>query len=259
MAKRPMACRLRMVGKMISISPARWRVERVVGRDPDLGDRLASVVRRDLPRWRGGHEEAGVVAARGTAGGDPVCEVVDVAHAELQALLPAQVEETQGPGVDGGPGGGEARLLVGVTGQEVGAAHAVGQQEPGLLERLAHHGHPVGEAARPDAQERAGFRVAAAHAKRLGFGPAVEEVHRTPGEHVGATDEVRAQIAPDHEHLEGGPPRGGRGVTHHHDGGRRPDGEGRGFGCARWWRSRWRHAGEGTGRSGRRPREGGTP
>ena len=85
-------------------------------------------------------------------------EVVDVAHAELQTLPAAQVEETAGPGVDGSPGGGETCLLFGVTGEEVGAADALGQQEPGLLERLAHHSHPVGQTAGLDAQQRARLR-----------------------------------------------------------------------------------------------------
>ncbi len=65
----------------------------VVGRDPHLGDRLASIVRSDLAGRRGGHEEARVVATGGAAGRDPVREVVDVAHAQAQALVAAEVEE----------------------------------------------------------------------------------------------------------------------------------------------------------------------
>ena len=96
MAKRPMACRLRMVGKMISISPARWRSSASWGEIHTSAIVSPGVVRGDLAGRRGGHEEAGVVAARGAARGDPVREVVDVAHAELQALLAAQVEEAEG-------------------------------------------------------------------------------------------------------------------------------------------------------------------
>ena len=55
-------------------------------------------------------------------------------------------------------------VLLGIAGQEVGAALALGQQEPRLLEGLAHDGHPVGEAARLDAQQRAGLGVAARRA-----------------------------------------------------------------------------------------------
>ncbi len=57
-----------MVGKMISISPARWRARASSGRDPHLGDGLARVVGGDLAGGRGGDEEPGVVAARRARG-----------------------------------------------------------------------------------------------------------------------------------------------------------------------------------------------
>ena len=68
MAKRPMACRLR-IGREDDLDLAGpVACQRVVGRDPHLVDRLACVVRGDLARWRGRDEEAGVVTPRRAAG-----------------------------------------------------------------------------------------------------------------------------------------------------------------------------------------------
>ena len=186
---------------------------------------------------------------------------MDVAHPELEALLPAQVEEAARAGVHRDPGGGEARLLLGVAGQQVGAALAPGQQQAGLLEGLADDGHPVGQAAGSHPEERAGLGVAPADAQRLGLRPAVEQVDGPTGEHVGAAHEVRAQVAPHHQDLERGPARGagasrtsmtvaaGRIST---GGGSEAPGGGGGGGPMEARQ-------QGTGRSGRRPRNGGTP
>ena len=237
--------------------------QRVVRRDPHVGDGLPGVVRGDLAGRRRRHEEAGVVAARRAPRRDPVGEVVDVADREAQALVAAQVEEAARAVVDGDPLGGEARLLLGVPGQEVGAALAPGQEDARLLEGLADDGDPVGEATRLEAQQRAGSGIGPAGAERLGLGAPVERVDGPAGEHVGPAHEVRAQVAPHHQHLEGGPARGRRRVAHEHDRGGRADlhrGRARTRPRGRWWRgSRWRHAGEGTGSRRRRPRNRGTP
>ena len=128
------------------------------------------------------------------------------------------------PVVDRDPRGGEAGLLLGVAGQQVGAAVAPGQQQARLLEGLAHDGHPVGQAARGEAQQGAGLGVGPPGAQGLGLGPAVERIDRAAGEHVGPADEVRAQVAPHHEHLERAvPPDGAGRVAHQHDGGGRTD------------------------------------
>ena len=83
-----------------------------------------------------------------------------------------------------------------------GPPSRLGEQEPGLLERLADDGDPVGQPAAGEAEQRAGLGVGATGADGLGLGPAVERVDRTAGEDVGAADEVGAQVAPDHQHLE---------------------------------------------------------
>ena len=67
-AKRPMACEVADGGEDDLDLAGPVALERVVGRDPHLGDRLAGVVRGDLAGRRGGHEEAGVVAARAPRG-----------------------------------------------------------------------------------------------------------------------------------------------------------------------------------------------
>ena len=77
-SNRPMASRFLMVGKIRSNSPRRCALERVGRADPEVGDRLAVVVQRHLLGRRGGHEEAGVVAAGRALGRDPVAEVVHV-------------------------------------------------------------------------------------------------------------------------------------------------------------------------------------
>ena len=235
----------------------------IVRRDPDLGDGLPGVVGGDLARRRRGDEEAGVVAARCAPGRDPVGEVMDVADREAQVLVAAEVEEAARALVDGDALGGEARLLLRAPGQQVGAVLAPGQEEPGLLEGLADDGDPVGEPTRLEAQQRAGPGVGPAGTHGLGLGAPVERVDRTAGEDVGPADEVRAEVAPHHQHLEGGAARRLGRVAHQHDGGGRADLDGRRAGpvrrgrCRRW--SRWRHAGEGTGTRRRRPRNGGTP
>ena len=81
--------------------------------------------------------------------------------------------------VDRGTLGHEARLLRGVAGQEqVRAAVPPGQQQTGLLEGLAHDGHPVGQPAGAHAEEGAlapWRRCDPAHSAS-GFGPAVEQI-----------------------------------------------------------------------------------
>ena len=181
--------------------------QRVVRGDPDVGDGLPGVVGGDLARRCRRHEEAGVVAARRAPWGDPVGEVVDVAGREEQALGAAEVEEAARALVDGGPFGGEAGLFLGIPGEEVGAALAPGQEDARLLEGLADHGDPVGEAPRLEAQQGAGPRVGPAGAHGLRLGAPVQGVDGPTGEHVGPAHEVRAQVAPHHQHFEGGPAR----------------------------------------------------
>ncbi len=190
-------------------------------------------------------------------------EVVDVAHRQPQLLVAAQVEKAAGAVVDRSALGCEALLLVGVPGQEIRTTGPAGQQDARFLEGLPHDGDPVGQAARLEAQQGARPRIGAAQAQGLGLGTAVQRVDGAAGEHVRTADEVRAQVAPDHQHLKRGSPGLRRGVPHQHDRGGRPDLDLARAGRVRggsWGRgSRWRHAGEGTGRSGRRPRKRGTP
>ncbi len=232
-------------------------------RDPDVGDRLSGVVRGDLARGRRRDEEAGVVAPWCAPRGDPVGEVMDIAGREAQAFGPAQVEEAAGALVHRGALGGEAGLLLGIPGQEVGAVLAPSQEDARLLECLADHGNPVGQPARIEPQQRAGPRIGATGADRLRFGTPVQRVDRTAGEHVGPADEVGAQVAPHHQHLERSPARGRRSVAYQHHRGGGADlhrCRSRPVRTGRWWRgSRWRHAGEGTGSRRRRPRNNGTP
>ena len=173
-------------------------------------------------------------------------EVVDVADREAQALVTAEVEETARALVDGDALGGKARFLLGAAGQEVGAVLAPGQKEARLLEGLTDNGDPVGQAARREAQQRAGSGIGPTGADRLGLGTPVEWVDGTAGKHVGTAYEVRAEVPPHHEHLEGGPARRLRRVTHQHDGGGRADLHGRRARHVRrrrWWRGSPRNGG----------------
>ncbi len=181
-------------------------------------------------------------------------EVVDVAHGEAELLVPTQVEEAPSAVVDRPPGCGETGLLLGVAGQQVGTAGPAGQQQPSLLEGLAHHGHPVRQAAGLEAEQGAGVGVAPPGAQRLGLGPPVERIDGAAGEDVGPAHEVRAQVAPHHQDLKTAGAGAGCSVAHQHDGGSRAYGD-----LLGWGRGRWRHATEAIGREGRRPRDGGDP
>ena len=82
-----------MVGKMISISPARWRASASCGEIHTSAIVSPASCAAIWPGRRRRDEEAGVVAAGRAARGDPVGEVVDVADRQAQALVAAQVEE----------------------------------------------------------------------------------------------------------------------------------------------------------------------
>ena len=92
-AKRLIASRFFMVGKMRSNSPASARASASAGSHPHGVDRLVVVVHGDLPGGQRGHEEPGVVALGGRLRRDPVAEVVDPVDGQAQALAPGRRQE----------------------------------------------------------------------------------------------------------------------------------------------------------------------
>ena len=107
------------------------------------------------------------------------------------------------PVVDGRPLGGEARLLLRVPGQQVRAALRAGPAgcRPPRRSRARRRPSRPGRPTRSPAARSAPASVRPG-AERLGLGAAVERVDGAAGEHVGPAHEVRAQVAPDHQHLE---------------------------------------------------------
>jgi hypothetical protein len=91
------------------------------------------------------------------------------------------------------------------------------EQEPGLLEALAHSRHPERQAAPRQPEGGARILVGTSHGERLHL--AVGRVDGAAREHVSTAGKDEAQAASHHEHFEPA-----CAVAHEHHGGRVPDG-----------------------------------
>jgi len=121
--------------------------ERLGGPHPLPVDELTAIVRRRLVRRGMGHEEPGVESTWWPGWGDPTGDVVDVIHHESKVLLVRDVEEGGGPGVEPAAMVGESSGLCGfVEPDGLRVIRTVGEENPGLLERLPDRCHPEGEA-----------------------------------------------------------------------------------------------------------------
>ena len=190
-------------GRRQQAQPAVLEVPHRVRRgDPHAVRHLLLVRDADGVRLRAGEKEARVVAARLRLGRDPVGHVQQPVAREPQVLPHHHLAHPDDIGQDGAA----RHLQPVVRARRLAGLRVAGQQDPGLLERLAQRRHHVADRLR---------RIVHPQARRplAGRGPvqpvddgevAVRSIHHAAGKDPRVRREAAAAVAAQQQHLRRG-------------------------------------------------------